>query len=377
MERLVLVAGDPSGDLYASLLIGALRARHPSVRIEAAGGPLTRAALGKDGVFLCDLASMGVTGFVEPLRRVPFLLRSARRVLRAIEERPDALVCIDFYGFNRRLLPAAKRVGVPVHYFVSPQVWASRPGRVRTLKRWVERMLVIFPFEEPLYRKAGVPVTWVGHPLLDVLPAPLAEREPVPVPRIGLLPGSRPSEVRRHLPALLAAAARIARDFPRSEFSVFAAPSLPDAAYAPPRRGGACPPPFRIVRESDYVQRSRLDLALTSSGTATLENALLGVPMVVLYRLSWPTYLIARSMVRVPYIAMANLLAGRRLVPELIQRDASPERIADAALDLLGHPGRLRALGRELALLRDALGGPGAVGRAADAILGSVARKAP
>lgn len=359
---ILIVAGDPSGDVHAAALARALKAADAATRVAAVGGPTLREAADE---FLEDLASRGVTGFWEPAAKIGFLLRLAldiRRFLR--ERRPDALVCVDYYGFNRRLLPLAKSAGIPAFYFVSPQVWASRPGRVAVLKRLVRRMLVIFPFEEALYREAGVPCLFVGHPLLDILPPPRANGDLKPPLRLGLLPGSRASEVGRHLPVLLEAARLLRRHFPAIELCVFASPALPDSAYASAIRSGAS-----LVRERGYERRSQLDFAFCSSGTATLENALLGVPMVVLYKMSWPTYLIARMLVRVPYIAMANLLAGRKLVPELIQGEATPQALAREALALLEDPRRYAALRRELAALRVQLGRPGAAARAAETIL--------
>ena len=372
MKRLLIVCGDPSGDLYASMLAAELRRRDPGLSLSAVGGPLTRGALGEGGRFIEDLASLGVTGFIEPARRIPLLARLLARLDGLMARREvDAVVCVDFWGFNGRVLEAARRRGVPAYYFISPQVWATRPGRVARIKRCVRRMLVIFPFEEKLYRDAGVPVTWVGHPLLDVLPAPHTARPSTDPLRLGLLPGSRPGEVRRHLPLFTAALPRIARDFPRLEVTVFGAASLGDEHYqrwlSRVRLPDGSRP--RLVRESDYAERARQDLLLSSSGTATLENALLGVPMVVVYKLSWPTYLLARALIRVPYIAMPNLLAGKALVPELIQHKATPAAVADEALRLLSDPRRLAGSRRELASLRDMLGGPGAVGRAADALL--------
>ena len=366
---IVIVAGDPSGDLYGSMLVRELRALG-DFRFDVVGGTLMRRELAPGDGFLADLASHGIAGFVEPVRRIPALLGLLSRLKVRLERRkPAAVVCIDFYGFNRYVLGAAKAAGVPTFYFISPQVWASRPGRVNVLRRTVDRMLVIFPFEEKLYRDAGVPVDWVGHPLLDILPPPRSPAErPTGSPlRLGLLPGSRPGEVRRHLPVFLQAAARILKDFPRTEGTLFAAAAIPDEVYRlwTGRWRGPDGGRIRQVREAAYAERSRQDLVLTSSGTATLENALLGLPMVVVYKLSWPTYFLARALIRVRHIAMANILAGRGLVPELIQGDATPERIARSALELLGDPRRLRALRRDLTALREQLGGPGAVRRAA------------
>jgi len=377
--RFLVCAGDPSGDIYGERLIRALKSKQPGLRIDAVGGALMRRACDETGSsFLFDLAGLGITGFIEPLRQVPRLISLHSRLATLMRlERPDAAVCIDFYGFHRHVLASAKGARVPAFYYISPQVWASRPGRIQTLKRLVDRMLVIFPFEEKLYREAGVPVTWVGHPLLDLLPEPSAKAGRHG-PRIGLLPGSRRSEIARHLPTLLEAARLIRREQPEAEFLLFAAPQTPDRPYLEALERARRRKPelaVRLVRDEGYLERSKLDFALTSSGTATVENALLGVPMVVLYRLSWPTYALARALIRVRHIAMANLLAGRELVPELIQHEATPRRIARKALDMLADPQRLAALRKDLLSLRGILGGPGASERAAALLLAEAAER--
>ena len=376
----LIVAGDPSGDLYGSMLARALKAMDPRARFSAVGGKFLREEAAGGGRFLHDLASLGITGFFEPLRNLALFLDIDRRIRDLLQEdRPDAVICIDFYGFNRHVLKAARAAGVTTCYFISPQVWATRPGRVRALKKLVDRMIVIFPFEEALYREAGVPVTWVGHPLLDILPAARngGGEEPSAGLRIGLLPGSRLSEIRRHLPVFLGSLRRILRDYPRCEIRLFASAQIPNPSYdeflLPWRASGG--PAIEIVRESDYRERSRLDIALTSSGTATLENALLGIPMVVIYKLFWPTYAIARAMIRVPYITMANLLCGKRLVPELVQAQADARSVAREALLILEDPRRLAGLRKELSALRGMLGGPGALRRAAEAVLETVGSK--
>lgn len=327
----------------------------------AVGGRLCRAAADE---FIEDLASRGVTGFLEPVLKIPFLLRLRARLKDFIaQRRPAALICVDYYGFNRRVLPLAKAAGVPAYYFISPQVWASRPGRVQVLKRFVRRMLVIFPFEEKLYRDAGVPVEFVGHPLLDLIPAPSETKSLGTPPLIGLLPGSRTSELRRHLPVFYAAFEALRKSHADAKGLLFAAGHQRDEVY------GRLPDGVELVREADYSRRRTLDAALCSSGTATLENALLGVPMVVVYKLSWPTYAIARALIRVPYIAMANLLAGRAVVPELIQRDATPARAAGELGRFLNNAvyrGKTRA---DLLAVRRSLGEPGAADRTAGLLL--------
>jgi lipid-A-disaccharide synthase len=365
-NQYLIVAGDPSGDLHASNLIKALKRRDASARVAAVGGPLCRAAADE---FIEDLVSHGVTGFWEPVLKIGFFLELAGHLKRFLaERRPTALICVDYYGFNRRILPYAKDAGVPSFYFVSPQVWASRPGRIQVLKKFVKKMIVIFPFEEKLYREAGVPAEFVGHPLLDLIAEPKARSPQAKV--IGLLPGSRSSEVKRHLPIFLDAFRSLRRNHPNLQGLLFASANQEDAVY------GTLPEGVRLVREQDYQLRSSLDLAICSSGTATLENALLGVPMVVVYKMSWATYLVARALVSVKNVAMANILAGKTVVAELIQGDATPERIIVEVSAILDNPKRAEAVRAELLAVRRCLGAPGAVDRAAAAILTSAVPEA-
>jgi lipid-A-disaccharide synthase len=353
MTRLiVVVSGDPSGDLHASHFIIALKQQAPDIRVAAVGGSLSRAAADE---FIEDLAARGVTGFIKPIRQLGFLrhlLKDLRDLF--VTRRPAALVCVDFYGFNRRVLGAAKGAGIPAFYYVSPQVWASRPGRIKVLKTLVRKMLVIFPFEERLYADAGVPVEFVGHPLLDYVPAPLPTRSTPPNAVVGLLPGSRASELARHLPVFYDAFARLRSTRPTLTGVLFAAPSQPDSAYGP------LPDGVTLVRETDYARRRALDVAICSSGTATLENALLGVPMVVVYKMGWVEYRIARAVVRVPYIGMPNLLAGKLVVPELIQGAATSERIVAEVAALLDDSYGAGSVRAELLAIRQSLAAEGA-----------------
>jgi lipid-A-disaccharide synthase len=364
MARLLFVAGDPSGDQHAARV--AVEAKARGAEIMAAGGPALKNVADH---WLGDLVSQGVMGFWEPIKKIPFFVNFLEHVLRPalIEMKPDVVVPTDFYGFNRFVAKAAKAAQRRVCYFVSPQVWASRPGRIQVLKKYVDRMLVIFPFEEKLYREAGVPVTFVGHPLLDLLPENMGE-EPMKVePIVGLLPGSRPGEVSRLLPVFLDAAERLPRG---TRFVLFAASTLSNGFYDPfLERGRPRSHLLEVVRDENFQWRRSVDVALACSGTATLENALLGLPTVVAYKTSWPTYLLARGMVRVKNIAMPNILAGETLMPEFIQSQATPETLSGALRSLLENPGQRRVLRERLLSLRLQLGGPGASARAAEAIL--------
>jgi lipid-A-disaccharide synthase len=316
---------------------------------------------------------MAVVGLLEVVRHLRRLRGIFDRLLAEVDRRrPRLAVLIDYPDFNLRLARELRRRGVRVVYYVSPQLWAWRRGRIRTVRETAERMLVIFPFEEPLYREAGVPVRFVGHPLVDLVPPPgepaaravdlgLDPARPI----LALLPGSRPGEIGHNLPGLLGAAERLRAVRPELQAVLAAAPSLDLADLR--RRVGARP--IRVVdgRTREVVGAARL--ALVASGTATVETALLGTPMLVVYRLSPLTYALGRPLVRVPHYAMVNLIAGRRAVPELIQGSFTPERVATQALPLWDEgPARERQLS-DLAEVRRRLGGPGASRRAAESVL--------
>ncbi len=358
----LITAGDPSGDLHGSRLIAAFKKQNPSIKIAAVGGPLMKEVADE---FLEDLAGEGIVGFLEPVLKMPRLLGIAFKIRDFLEaKRAKALICIDYYGFNRRLLEFAFKAQVPAYYYISPQVWASRPYRIRVIAQRVKKVFVIFPFEGKLYREAGVECEFVGHPLLDIIPEPASQTDASQAPFVGILPGSRKSEVSRHLPIFLEAFQIFKKRAPKARAAVFAARSLPDSAYQTATDAGV-----EVIRESDYRKRVELNLALCSSGTATLENALLGIPMVVAYKMSWPTYFLARALVKVPYIAMANILAGQRIVPELIQKEASPEGLAQALLELWGKPETYLKIRQELIVLRKKLGSPGVSERVARLML--------
>jgi lipid-A-disaccharide synthase len=370
MPSLVVVAGDPSGDAHAARLITALRARLPGVQVSGFGGPALRQA----GVeVLEDLTAAAAIGPFDAARHLGRLLR-VKRLFDAhlAARRPDLVLLVDFGDFNLPVLaPIAKRHGVRVAYYISPQLWAWGRFRLRYVRRCVDRMLVLFPFEETFYREAGVPVTWVGHPLLDAS-APPPTREAVLARlglnpwrvTVGLLPGSRPAEVARHLPLMLRAARRVSWRMPGVQWLVPRAPSVPLEQV---RRCLAAAQDATVTLAEGPLADAlpAMEAAVVVSGTATLEAALGGVPMVVLYRTSWPTYLAARSVVRVPHIAMVNIVAGRAVVPELLQSQASPSRLAEAMVALLRDDERRAGMRAALREVRERLGPPGAVERAA------------
>ena len=374
---ILLSAGEASGDLLGAELAIELQRRAPELDLAGMGGDRMAAA----GVTLAVQArDVAVVGLTEVLARLPRIWRAYRLLAGMLRNlRPALLICIDFPEFNLRLARAAARVKVPVCYYVSPQIWAWRRGRIRTLRRLVRKMLVIFPFEEALYSEAGVQVLFVGHPILDrirtvppreVCRGRLGLRHAERV--VGLLPGSREAEVRRHLPVMAEAVARIGTALPGTRFAVAVADTVaPDSVAALLRSAGGAD--IRLVTGDTYGVIRAADLVIAASGTATLETGLLGTPLVVIYKVSSLTYLAGRLLIRVPFIGMVNLVAGRQVAPELIQGDATPDRIAAEALMLLRDPARLAAVRAELGRLPGLLGEGGAAGRAAEAALACLA----
>ena len=373
--RLLLSCGEASGDLYAGALTRELRALEPTLQIAGMGGPHFADA---GGDVLVDYRGAAVTGFVDPLRKLPTLLKARRHLVEtARAERPAALIVIDFSGFNLRLASQIKALGVPIIFYISPQVWAWRSGRIDTIKRLAERVLVIFPFEETIYRRQGIPVEFVGHPLVDLAHATasrdvfLARHHLTSAsPTVAVLPGSRTGEVRRILPDLLAATRILRSRLPGVQFLVARAPRLDDGLFA----AGELAEAGTVVVEGDADSvLAASDVALTASGTATVQAALHDTPMVVVYRLPAVTYRLGRPFVKIDTYAMVNIIAGQRIVPELIQDRFTPEAVADEAISMLTDAVRIASVRAGLAEVRARLGGPGASRRAAEAILKLVA----
>ncbi len=365
--RLLISSGESSGDLYAAELVRHLRATHPGVSVFGVGGD----RLVEQGAVLhAHVRDLAVVGLLEVVQHLGRIRGVFRRLLDAVDaQRPDVAVLVDYPDFNLRLARALKERGIPVVYYVSPQLWAWRGGRIRTVRETVSHMIVIFPFEEEIYRRAGVPVTFVGHPLVDIVrPAPdpaaflnahgLDPTRPV----VALLPGSRPQEVAHNLPGLAGAVRLLARARGDLQFVAAVAPALDAEPLESAFRGLQ----VHLVKNETHAAVSAAALALVASGTATVETALLGTPMVVVYRLSPLTYAIGRPLVRVPHFAMVNLIAGRRVVPELIQRDFTPESVCREALRLLGDDGA--PMREALRDVRRRLGAAGASARAASLV---------
>jgi len=350
---------------------------HPGVRLFGMGGG-RMAAAGME--VIADPTGQAVVGTSEALGRIPELYRAYRAlVTRLRDERPRALVVIDFPEFNLRLARQARRAGVPVLYFIPPQLWAWRRGRVRQMARRVSRVLAVLPFERELYESAGVPVEFVGHPLLDVLPLDLARDEArrrlgldPSEAVVGLLPGSRREEVTRLLPPMLAAARRLASARAAGRFVLGLAPTVDRAAVEQllPQAEAAGAPRVEVVEGRTYEVMAGADVVLIASGTATLEAALLGVPMVVCYRVSRVTESVVRLLVRgVSWCSLPNIVAGRPIVPEILQDEVTGQRLASEVLRLLDDPVAATAQRTAFKDLRARLGEPGVARRAATAVL--------
>jgi lipid-A-disaccharide synthase len=370
--RIMISCGEASGDMYAGALAAELRRRMPDAEIFGFGGPRLKDAGGR---LLADYSPLSVTGITDAVKIIPRSFAMLRKLVDAARElRPHVFVAIDFPDFNFRLMAALRRLGIPIVYYVSPQLWAWRPGRMETMKEYVDRVLVIFPFEEALYQRAGVSVQFVGHPLVDLIrtgqdrAAFLRDRDLSPeAPTVALLPGSRRNELNRIIPTLTKAIPLIRDRVPDVQFVVACAPNMPDTLFAPLVTEGR--ERLVLVRERTDDVLASSDVVITASGTATIQAALHEKPMVVVYRVSPIEYRLGKPLVQVDTFAMPNLVAGKRIVPELIQDDFTPERTAEEAIALLMDVSKRDEMRASLAQVRKQLGMPGATSRAADTVL--------
>jgi len=369
VRRVFFVAGESSGDLHGANLIRALRQVDPAIECEGLGGR----RMAEAGMTLRhDLAGEAVMGFSEVLRAFAGIRRIFLETVAHLERtRPGAVVLIDYPGFNIRLGRKAKALGVPVIYYISPQVWAWRKKRIHTIAEIVDKMLVILPFEEKLYRDMGVDCTYVGHPLLDHIASIQTAGHYGDGLLIGLLPGSREQEIVRLLGAMLETARGIREAHPDARFVTPCVDEIRERQV----RTIAGEFPLETVVGKTYELLNGARFCLVASGTATLETALFGVPMIILYKVSPLNYWIARHVVHVDHIGMVNILAGRSIVPEFIQHDARPEKILPRALGLIDDTPAREQMLRDLAEVRAKLGTLGASARAASHVLAALKGK--
>jgi lipid-A-disaccharide synthase len=369
--RILLSSGEASGDLYASELLRELRRRHPSIEAFGLGGPRSKA---QGAELLVDLEEISVIGLVEVVGKLPALRRAMGRLVEEARKRkPAVAILVDFSGFHLRLAKRLRGIGVPILYYVSPQVWAWRRGRVARIRELVDEMLVILPFEEEFYRKEGVRVRYVGHPLVDLV-EPARDRDRFCAdsgldpsrPILLLLPGSRRREIELHLPVLRKVVEDLSRRRPELQILVSRAPTVASSWLEAGL--GSTFSRIRVLEEGTYDGLKHAAVAVVASGTATVEAALSETPMVVVYRLGRLTYALGRRFVKVPHFSMVNLIAGRKLVPELIQDDMTAEAIEKQVESLL-ETGASDEMKRGLREVKAKLGGKGASARAAEAVL--------
>ena len=364
--------GEASGDLYVSELLSELSRRSPGLKSFGLGGMRCAAA---GGELVVSLDEVSVMGLVEVVSKLPGLRRAMGRLCAAAERRrPDAAVLVDFSGFNLRLAKRLEALGIPILYYVSPQVWAWRRGRIRTIRNVVDEMLVIFPFEETFYRENGVEAHYVGHPLVDLV---RAERNREQLCRdldldakrtiVAMLPGSRRSEIERHVPVLREAIVELKRQRPGLQFIVSRASTITPALLTDTL--GDANESVRIVGESTYDILSHATVAVVASGTAVVEAALSETPVVVIYRVGWASYLMGKPFVNLPHYSMVNLIAGRSLVPELIQGDMTASAVVSQVFRLIDDAAYREDMVKGLRDVKTKLGLGGASGRAADAVL--------
>jgi len=364
----MIVAGETSGDLHGSNLVKAMHRIDPDLHFHGIGGQRMREA----GVVLeahaADMAVVGLTEVIVKLNRLRKVLNLMKASLQT--NKPDLLILIDYPDFNLMLGKAAKACGVKVFYYISPQVWAWRRGRIAKIREIVDKMAVILPFEEQLYREADVDATYVGHPLLDTVKTKYTRQEALRKfglqdgrITVGLLPGSRDMEIARLLPVMMRTAEILVEKLPDLQFILPLADTLDQASVDHILQSS--PVPVRIVHHDMLEAVQIADIVIVASGTATLETALLGKPMIIIYKVSPLSSFIGRMIIKVKHIGLANIIAGKTIVPELIQDEANPERLASEMISILNDTNRMNEMKAELGKIREILGQPGAADRAA------------
>jgi len=371
-RKVLMVAGEVSGDLQGAHLMEAIQQIDPEIEFFGVGGD----NLKRRGMkLLYHSHSLAVVGITEVFLKIGPILRALKGLKQFLnQERPDLLILIDFPDFNLRLAKMAHRRGIPVFYYISPQVWAWRTGRVKLIAKLVKKIVVLFHFEVPIYESAGVDVEWLGHPLLDIVKPMLTKEEALqkfgldPKRRtIGLLPGSRFHEVQRLLPPLLEASRLLLQEIPELQFIIPLAPGISPSILSPYLQDNSVP--VKIVEGWTYDVMNLSELLITASGTATLEGAILEKPMLIIYKVSFLTYLIGRALVQVDRIGLVNLVAEEKIAPELIQKDVTPQKITEEAVRILRDPILYQRMARAMSGVRRRLGQPGAAKRAAQIVL--------
>ena len=371
MAKILISAGEASGDIHAAAVTAALKKIDSAIEVFGMGGDALRAA---GGEVLFDIKDHGVMGFVEVIKKLPDLFKLRSDFARVMDERkPDCLVVVDYPGFNMKLAKVAHDKGIPVVSYIAPSAWAWNKGRAKNVAKIVDKVACIFPFEYDVYEEAGAPVEFVGHPLLDIV-HPTMERAEAEAwagkeaghPLVLLMPGSRLMEIEKMLPTLLEGAKLLKKQLPEVQFAMPRAGTIPlELLQSKIKASGL---EIKITEGHNYDLFSVADLALATSGTVTLEAALCGLPSVIVYRTSALNAFIARRVINIPNIGLPNIVAGRQILPELLQEDFTPANVANTAVELLA-PERRPQLEANLAYMKARLGEPGAVKRVAQLIL--------
>ncbi|MFA6218051.1 MAG: lipid-A-disaccharide synthase [Candidatus Omnitrophota bacterium] len=370
-KHILIICGEASGDLNASDLARELMALEPGIRISGIGGPLLRQTGAK---LYADIKGLAVMGLFDVLMKLPQFLALKKLIMKKIrEERPDAVVLVDFSGFNLRLAKAAYK-NVPIIYYISPQVWASREGRVKTIQTCISKMIVIFKFEEAFYKKHGINADFVGHPLLDIVKPLVTKKEFLhqfhlsgSKTTIALLPGSRKTEIKKILPVMIKTARAIKKRIENSQFIIAKSPHVESHIYERIITDAGIK--VTVIEGKTYDCLNSADFALVCSGTATLEAAIIQKPFAVVYKTTLLNYLLYRPQIKLPHISLVNILAQKEVVPEYIQFRATPHRIATMVIDTLHNPAALERMKEELENVTSLLGDKGASKRAARIIL--------
>ena len=371
IKRIFIICGEASGDLNAASLVKEILRINPGIKISGVGGNLLKQA----GVEIyCDIKSLSVIGFFDVLKKLPKFFALQKLILEKIkEEKPEAIILVDFSGFNLRLARKINRA-IPTFYYISPQVWASRPGRIKTLKKYIHKIITIFKFEEEFYKKYGIDTLFVGNPLLDIVESKMTKQEfcykynlPDSKTTIALLPGSRRQEIKHIFPIMLEAALLVTKDLPDAQFVIAKSPEGEWPLYNRLIHGLRLD--SVIIEGLTYDCLAAADFALVASGTATVETAIMQKPFVIIYKMGLLNYLLYRPLVRTPYIGMVNIIAKRKVIPEFIQFQAKPKKISKAVLKILKDPSLIGQMKEGLNQVKSLLGEKGASLRTAKIIL--------
>lgn len=371
MARILISAGEASGDLYAGAVTRGIKQLNPEAEVFGMGGDCLREA---GGEVLFDIKDHSLMGFVEVLKKLPDVWKLRNAFIDLMEKRkPDVLLTIDYPGFNMRLAKLAKERGINVVYFIAPQVWAWRPGRAADVAKVTDKIACIFPFEYDFYKSYGADIEFIGHPLVDTVKPSLSRKEAEELagkrtghPLILLMPGSREMEIQRLLPVMLGAAKILKQKRPELDFAIPRAATIAKVILEDSVRQAGLN--IRLIEGHNYDVMSVADLAIVTSGTVTLEAAMCGLGCEILYKSSPVSFWIAKRVVKIPNIGLPNIVAGRQIEPELLQDDCTPDKIASTALELL-EPERFAQLQRDLLEVKEKLGEPGAVKRVAELVL--------